>query len=159
MKVGHSIVAREEINLNIPAETVRKFIKTPERILDYYPGGKSCGELAQDGYFYCRAASVISLLQVIEDSPQYVRLRVWTATSCPEPYTVDELKARAFFVMDEGWELEEKDGRTRLLRTWFDVNKIRLRFLPMASMIKWTVKKESRLISQRWEARFQEEAK
>ncbi len=157
MNVRQSFVAEESISLNIPSDIVRRYIQTPERILDYYPGGRECGRVDQEGYFYCRGDNGISLLQVTEDKPDYVALRVWTSTSCQQPYTVAALQARAFFVMDEGWILRANGQRTELIRTWGNLHKIRLRFLPIAWMIRRTVGEESQQIAHRWEQQARSE--
>jgi len=146
------IICQETLIIDAPSNKVREFIKTPERILDYYPGAKEGGVLEAGRYFYCQGGSGISLLEIITDKPQQVYLKVWTAMSCPKPFSVESIKANAFFIMEEDWKLEAQGNKTQLSKSWLNLEKIKLRFLPMAWIIRRSVKKESQLMAQKWAA-------
>ena len=119
--------------------------------MDYYPGGKDCGELEKGRSFYCEGSAGVSLLEITLDEPDRIYMKVWTASRCSKPYTADKLKRAAFFTMDEDWRLEAQGEQTTLTRYWLNINKGKMRFLPMAWLIRKTVKKESQLIIEKWE--------
>lgn len=150
MTENNVLVAQETILLNTSIETVRSFIKTPARILDYYPAGNDCGELESNRYFYCKGVGGISLLEITKDEPEHVCLKVWTAVYCRKPYTVENLKKNAFFIMSEDWRMESKNDQTQLIKSWLNLKKIKLRFLPMAWIVRNSIKKESQLMAEKW---------
>lgn len=150
MTESNLLIAQKTILINAPVEMVRRFIKTPSRILDYYPGGNECGELKGGRYFYCKGLVGVSLLEVTKDEPQGVYLKVWTAAYCSSPYTVEKLKKNAFFIMEEDWQLESKSDQTQLIKSWLNLKKIKLRFLPVAWIVRKSVKKECQLIAEKW---------
>ncbi len=108
----------------MPADTARRFITTPERIADYYPGARDSGVLEADHAFYCRGGAGTSLFKVLRDEPGFVTLRVWTAMRAKPPFSAEVLERDAFFVMDEDWKIEpEGDGATRLTKAWRNLSK------------------------------------
>lgn len=148
----HRLIHREVLHLRIPTATVRRFIKTPARIGDYYPGARDWGVIQDERVFYCGGSAGISLFEVLEDEPHRVRLRVWTARGLSSPPDTDALKEAAFFVMDEDWELTEVEGGTTLTKSWHRLEKRRLRFLPMAFIIRRAIPRESEKMVAKWEA-------
>ena len=77
-----SIVYQDLIELEAPPETVREFIVTPERILDYYPGGIEGGVIEPGAAIYCRSEASVSLLQVDQaaSTPDTLVLDVFTGS-------------------------------------------------------------------------------
>ncbi len=147
-----SIAYQDIIELEAPPETIREFIMTPERILDYYPGGIEGGVIEPGAAIYCRSRSGISLLQVDQaaSTPGTLVVDVFTAGKLEPPYTIDRLREAAFFSMVEDWHLESAGSGTRLTKTWRDIRKYRMRFLPIKMMVVRGAKSESEALRAGW---------
>ncbi len=147
-----SIAYQDIIELEAPPETIREFIMTPERILDYYPGGIEGGVIEPGAAIYCRSRSGISLLQVDQaaSTPGTLVVDVFTVGKLEPPYTIDRLREAAFFSMVEDWHLESAGSGTRLTKTWRDIRKHRMRFLPIKMMVVRGAKSESEALRAGW---------
>ena len=140
------------MELRATPEQVRSFITTPERILDYYPGGLEGGELVPGQAIYCLARTGVSLLEVdtAQSRSDTVVVAVYTARKLKAPYTVERIKRAAFFRMVEDWQIEPSAGGTILTKTWRDVEKYRLRFLPMQAIVRSGAKSETQALIHGW---------
>ena len=130
---------------------IREFIKTPERIADYYPGAKSTGTCDQPNFFYVKGKSGVSLFEVTADSDELVSLRVWTARPFDGPYDIPSIQKRAFFIMDEDWHLEDDNGKTRLTKVWLNLQKRAMKLMPMGLIVRLSIPSEAKLMISRWE--------
>jgi hypothetical protein len=146
-------VHREVIPLLADPETVRDFIMTPDRILDYYPAPMGGGVIEPDSSIYCRGKSGVSLLEVdpSESDQRHLVIKVTTATPVEPPFTAERIKAAAFFTMLEDWELEPTEPGTRLTKTWRDIRKSRLRFLPMSFIVRKSARAETPKLRAAWD--------
>ncbi len=150
--MADEVVHEETLDLRVPAATVRRFIMTPERIADYYPGVRDCGVLEAGRIFYCRGGAGTSLFEVLQDEPGFVKLRVWTAMRAKPPFSAEALERDAFFVMDEDWKIEATgEAETRLTKTWRNLHKRKLRWLPMAMIVRRSIPEEARKMVALWE--------
>lgn len=147
------IVHQETIRLRVTPQQIKRFILTPERILDYYPGGIDDGILEPGQSIYCRAKSGISILELVPQECQEskVVVKVTTATKIEPPYTVERIKASVFFTMIEDWEMETDQQGTLLTKTWRNIEKHKMKFMPMSFMVKRGAKKESAHLAKPWE--------
>ncbi len=147
------IVHREVVPLLADPETVRDFIMTPDRILDYYPAAIDGGILEPGSSIYCRGKSGISLLEVdpSESDHRHLVVKVTTATALDPPFTAERIKAATFFTMVEDWELEPAEPGTRLTKTWRDIRKSRLRFLPMRFIVRRSARAETPKLRAAWD--------
>jgi len=150
--VAGDVICEETMVIHAPVETLRRFIKTPERIADYYPGASGFGVFKAGHTFYCRGRAGTSLFEVLRDEPGFVTLRVWTAMRAKPPYAAEGLERDAFFVMDEDWRIEpEGEGGARLTKTWRNLRKRKLRWLPMAMIVRRAIPDEAKKMVERWE--------
>lgn len=147
------VICEETLMIRAPAEAVRRFITTPERIADYYPGAGDCGVLEAGRHFFCQGGAATSLFEVLQDEPGFVKLRVWSVMRAKPPFTAEALERNAFFVMDEDWKIEATgEAETRLTKTWHNLHKRRLRWLPIAMIVRRAIPEEARKMVARWEA-------
>ncbi|MEH6467113.1 MAG: hypothetical protein V7711_04070 [Pseudomonadales bacterium] len=146
------IVHRETIALHITAAQVKTFIITPERILDYYPDGFDGGVIEAGRSIYCRAKSGISLLELVEEESydKKIVVKVTTASHIKPPYTKDRIKAATFFTMIEDWEIEPTDQGSVLTKTWRDIKKYKMKFMPMSFLVRRGAKSESAVLQKAW---------
>lgn len=147
-KVAHT----EVIDLAVSPEQVRDFIMTPERILDYYPDPIEGGVITAGASIYCRGKAGVSLLEVLpeESSDELVVVKVTTALKLKAPFTEERIRAAVFFTMIEDWALTETDQGTRLTKTWRDIKKAKLKFMPMGTIVRKSAIKESHKLRQSW---------
>jgi hypothetical protein len=150
-------VHTEIIQLRATAAQVKEFIMTPERILDYYPSGIDCGVIEPGMSLYCRGKSGVSLLEldVAESNDKKLVVNVTTAMNLSPPFTAERIKDAVFFTMVEDWKVEPHDSGTQLTKTWRDIKKFKLRFLPMRSIVKKSARAESASLKNSWDATAQ----
>jgi len=134
-----------------PAQ-VRDFITTPERILDYFPNPIEGDVLDPGRAIYCRGKAGISLLEVDEasSSENLVVVLVSTARGLKPPYTAERIRQATFFTMIEDWRLEPSPTGTTLTKTWRDIHKYKLRFLPMSRIVRAGARSESKTLVECW---------
>ncbi len=147
-----TIAYQDVIELEAPPEKVREFIMTPERILDYYPGGIDGGVIEPGAAIYCRSKSGVSLLQVDQaaSTPETLVVDVFSAGKLEPPYSVEKIREAAMFSMVEDWHLEPNGSGTRLTKTWRDIRKYKMRFLPMKMLVVKGAKSESAELREGW---------
>lgn len=145
-------IHQEEILLSASPEHVKSFVLTPARIMDYYPGGIDSGVLEPGNSFFCRGKAGVSLLERIADecSPDKIVLKVSTARHVTPPITAAKIRANAFFTMIEDWEIFPHPSGSRLIKSWRDIEKIKLRFLPLAFIVRHTAKAETGKLQTAW---------
>jgi hypothetical protein len=151
--IKSSIVHREVILLCAPPAQVKEFILTPERILDYYPSAIDCGVIEPGSSFFCRGKSGVSLLELdtSQSSERTVVLRVTTAMKLDPPFTAKKIKDATFFTMVEDWEVEPHELGSRLTKTWRDIKKKRLKYLPLRSIVKKSARAETKKLKLAWD--------
>lgn len=150
---SNPIAHQEVIQLQASIEQVRAFIMTPERILDYYPGPIG-GEVIEQGLsFYCQGKSGVSLLELDQNqsTENTIVLNVTTATNLKPPFTPERIKANTFFTMVEDWALTPTAQGTQLTKTWRDIKKTKLKFLPMGLIVRKSAKAESEKLRKAWD--------
>ncbi|MCH2170545.1 SRPBCC family protein [Myxococcota bacterium] len=152
-KEKSNIVHTEVMELEASVEQVRSFIMTPERILDYYPGGVGAGELEPGHALYCHGAAGVSILERIEDecTESCVVVNVITAFGLEPPYTRERIEQNVGFTMIEDWELTPNGAGTTLTKTWRDVTSMGPDPFPTDAIREGAIH-ESPLLVQRWNA-------
>lgn len=147
------IIHREVIHLDATPDQVRSFVLTPERILDYYPGGFDCGVFEAGQSFYCRGKSGVSLLELDPSASDDVTrvIKVTTSLKAKPPYTAQGIRDQVFFTMYEDWQIEPDGAGTRLTKTWRDLEKHQLRIMPMGFIVKRSAKGETAVLKQAWD--------
>jgi len=146
------IIHRDVLQLNASPELVREFIMTPERIADYFPGVNDCGAFEAGKSIWCSAKTGVCLLELVEEesSDLKVTMNVITARKVAEPYSAEVIKANAFMSMVEDWEIEANGSGTQLTKIWRDVVMYKMKWFPMATMIRWTTKGEHPKLVNGW---------
>jgi hypothetical protein len=148
-----NIVHQEQIELLAPPERVREFIMTPARILDFYPAPIEGGVIVPGASIYCRGKTGVSLMERVssESSDDILVLKVTTATNIKPPFTAERIRSAVFFTMIEDWELEKTPAGTRLTKTWRDINKYKLKFLPMGMIVRRSARSETAKLKASWD--------
>lgn len=146
------IVHRDVMQLNVAPERVREFIMTPERIADYFPDVIDCGTFEAGKSIWCSSKTGVSLLEFVEaETTQWkLTMNVVNASKMAAPYTVEAIKANPFMTMVEDWEIEASDDGTRLTKTWRNVVKHKMKWLPMNLLIRRTAKAEHQILVDSW---------
>jgi carbon monoxide dehydrogenase subunit G len=146
------IVHRDVMQLTAAPEQVREFIMTPERIADYFPGVIDCGTFDAGKSIWCSSKTGVSLLEFVEEECTQWKLTmaVVNASKMATPYTAEAIKANPFMTMVEDWEIEARDGGTRLTKTWRNVVKHKMKWLPMNLLIRRTAKAEHQKLVDSW---------
>ncbi len=147
-----AIIHRDVLQLSVSPEQVREFIMTPERIADYFPGVIDCGAFEAGKSIWCSAKSGVCLLQLVEEesSEFKVTMNVITARKLSQPYSAKAIKANVFMSMVEDWEIEPRGRGTQLTKTWRNVVMHKMKWLPMATLIRWTTKGEHQKLVDGW---------
>ena len=147
-----SIVHRDVLQLDATPEQVREFIQTPERIADYFPHVIDCGTFRAGKSIWCSSTTGVSLLEFVEAETTRWKLtmNVVNAGRMAAPYTAAAIKANPFMSMVEDWEIEASDGGTRLTKTWRNVVKHKMKWLPMGLLIRRTAKDERQKLVDGW---------
>ena len=146
------IVHRDVMQLDAAPKRVREFIKTPERIADYFPHVIDCGTFEAGKSIWCSSKTGVSLLEFVEEETTQWKLtmNVVNASKMAVPYTAEAIKANPFMTMVEDWEIEANDGGTRLTKTWRNVVKHKMKWLPMGLLIRMTAKGEHQKLVDGW---------
>ena len=147
------LVNQEIILLAATPEQVKEFILTPERILDYYPSAKVCGVFDSRRSFFCGGKSGISLLELdaAQSSDNTLVLKVTTSLKVEPPYTAQKIRDSVFFTMYEDWQVEPHNSGSRLTKTWRDIEKHKLRFMPLQLIVKRSSRAESKKLKEGWD--------
>ena len=146
------IVHRDVMQISATPVQVRQFIMTPERIADYFPGVIDCGTFEVGKSIWCSAKTGVSLLELAEAETTEWKLtmNIVNASRMPEPYSVEAIKADPFMTMVEDWQIEANDGGTRLTKTWRNVVKHKMKWVPMGLLIRKTAKAEHQVLIDSW---------
>jgi len=138
-----NIVHVDTMLMHATSEQVLRFIITPERVMDYYPDATGCGTFETGKAIWCSNKTGVSLLEVV-DRPAHnkVTLRVITANGLTPPFSIEHIKAKPFLTMFEDFLVEANADGVTLTKTWRDITKHKMRFLPMGLIIKLTAKGE-----------------
>jgi len=151
--MSQSIVHREVLQLKATPEQVKRFVLTPERILDYYPGAITGAVLDEGQAIICQGKSGVSIIERVdtESHAGQLTVKVTTATSFSGALTRENVMANVFFTMIEDWALAEVDGGTRLTKTWRNIEKKKMKFLPMGLIVRMSAKGESKKLRLAWD--------
>jgi hypothetical protein len=148
-----NIVHCEVIELQATPDQVREFIMTPQRILDYYPSPIEGGIIEPGKKIYCRGKAGVSLLELMaqDSDEQLLVIKVTTATNLRPPYTEERILSARFFTMYEDWKLTGTATGTRLTKTWRDIEKHKMKFLPMSVIVRRSARAESNELKVAWD--------
>lgn len=146
------VIHVDVMQMNATPEQVLRFIITPERVMDYYPGAIDCGTFVEGKAIWCSTKQGVSLLELI-DTPaaNKLSLRVLTANGVKPPYSIEQIEAHPFLTIIEDFEVVAKDGGTQLTKTWRDIIKHKMKFLPMGFIIRSTAKGEHQRQIDAWD--------
>ena len=147
-----SIVCRDVMQLSASPSQVRRFIMDPQRIADYYPGVLDFGTFTAGKAIWCSGKAGVSLLALSESESTSSKLvlTVISSRSVRKPYTIEGIKADPFLSMVEDWEIAAQDGGTLLTKTWRDVVKHKMKWLPMNLIIRRTARAEHQKLIDAW---------
>ncbi len=146
------LIHQETMQLKASAKIIRKFIMTPDRILDYYPSPIAGGVLIPDRAIYCRGKSSISMLETVEaeSNDNKIVVKVTVANRLKPPFTKFRIEDAVFFTMIEDWKIEDVGDASILIKTWRDLQQVKMKFLPMAYVIRRSAKAESKKLVTAW---------
>ena len=148
------VVHTEVLSLEATPEQVRRFILTPERILDYYPNPVEGGVFAEGEAIWCRGEMGVSMLALLPEASNddLVVVEVTTAIGLEAPYTRERIEANATFTMVEDWALEATGSGTTLTKSWRDVKADGPEPFPLAEGVKQGAIHESPVLIAAWNA-------
>jgi len=154
------ITHRDVMQLSAAPSQVRQFIMDPQRIADYFPDVLDYGTFAAGKAIWCSGKTGVTLLALNESESTESKLvmTVITNRSLRKPYTIEGIKADPFLSMVEDWEIEAKDGGTLLTKTWRDVVKHKMKWLPMSFIIRRTARAEHQKLIDAWDKTAQGES-
>ncbi|WP_101756870.1 hypothetical protein [Oceanicoccus sp. KOV_DT_Chl] len=148
------IAHQEQLALQISCQQGAAFAMTPQRILDYFPGGVGCGTFTPGQAIYCYNTAVVSLLELIavdEDDLGSILLsiKVTTAPFSQVPLSAQEIKTASFFSMIEDWQFEALSNGSLLTKTWRDIS-VEGDAMEMAAIVRDSAITESQQLISRW---------
>jgi hypothetical protein len=148
----NKIICRDVMQLDASPEQVHQFITDPQRIADYFPDLIDYGTFEAGKAIWCSGKSGVTLLELNEkeSSDSKLVLTVVTSNTLKPPYTVERIKAEPFLSMVEDWELVAAGGGTALTKTWRNVVKHRMKWLPIGFIIRRTAKSEHAKLVNAW---------
>jgi len=151
--MSQSIVHREVLQLRATPEQVKRFVLTPERILDYYPGAITGVVLEEGQAIICQGKSGVSLIEKVanESHGGQLTVKVTTATAFDGALTRENVMDNVFFTMMEDWAVAAVDGGTQLTKTWRNIEKKKMKFLPMGLIVRMSAKGESKKLRLAWD--------
>jgi carbon monoxide dehydrogenase subunit G len=151
--MNKSMVHREVIQLAATPEQVKQFVLTPERILDYFPGAMGGVVLEENQAIICQGKSAVSLIEYMpnESHEGQMTVKVTTATPFKGALTRENVMTNIFFTMTEDWAVEAVGGGTRLTKTWRDIEKMKMKLLPMTLIVRMSAKGESKKLQAAWD--------
>ena len=154
MSASESIVHTEVMELEASPEQVRRFILTPDRILDYFPAPVEGGVIEPERTIWCRGEMGTSMLELLPDesSEHLVVVKVTTALGLDAPYTRDRIESGCTFTMIEDWALEPTATGTRLTKSWRDVAASGPEPFPIADAVREGAIHESAQLIAGWNA-------
>ena len=138
--------------LQATAQQVRRYVMTPERIMDYYPHAIA-GDVIEPGkLIMCRSLFTVSLLELIEEKQggKHLVVKVTSALLFKPPFSVQRIESAGFFSMVEDWIIDETDEQTKLTKIWRDIHQQKLRWLPLAFIVRRSANKESEQLCRAW---------
>jgi hypothetical protein len=146
------VVHTEVMELRATPAQVRKFILTPERILDYYPDPVDGGVLEPGKAIYCRGGNGVSMLETVESesSDDCLVVLVSTAFGLEAPFTRERIEAACSFTMVEDWALTPTETGTTLTKTWRDVTAIGEMPFLLEDAVREGAKHESAALIEGW---------
>lgn len=137
------IVHIDVMPIHATQEQVLRFIITPERVMDYYPDATGCGTFIPGQAIWCSNKTGVSLLELIgTPSQNSLTLKVTAANGLTPPFSIEKIKAKPFLTMYEDFVVDANADGVELTKTWRDVTKHQMKFLPMNWIIKRTAKGE-----------------
>jgi hypothetical protein len=150
-----NIVHTEIMELVASPALVKKFILTPERILDYYPSPVEGGVLEPGKAIYCRGEMGVSMLERVEHrsaemNDDLIVLKVTTAIGLEAPFTRERIESNATFTMVEDWALAKNGTGTTLTKSWRDVESVGPEPFPLAETVKQSAIHESPQLVEAW---------
>jgi len=139
----HKIVHVDHMLIHASPEQVRRFIISAERVMDYYPDATACGTFEAGKSIWCSNKTGVSLLEVVgTPTDNKITLRVVAANGLTPPFSIEQIKAKPFLTMYEDFLIETHRDGVQLTKTWRDIIKHQMKFLPMGLIIKLTAKGE-----------------
>ena len=147
-----NITHQDVMQLTASPEKVRRFLRDPERIADYYPALIEYGNFEEGKTYWCCGEVGVALFEIIEEccTDTRVTMRISTSLSAEKPYTIAGIKAAIFISMIEEWNVIPKNGGCEITKTWLDVELHQMKDLPIADMIRETAEEEHSKIVNAW---------
>ena len=152
-----SLIHEEQGLFAATPNQLRQFILSPEAVLDYFPNPIEAWVIEEGKSIFCRGWQACSVIELVETSNDglHVITKVSNAMLFKKPFTKNRVEKHCFFTMYEDWILKPQAGMTLVTKRWRDVEKQKLKCLPIASVVKMTAKKEQAVIIDAWSKRAQ----
>lgn len=147
------LVHRETMELAGTPDQIRRFIMTPDRILDYFPGAIEGQVLEAGKAILCHGGAATSILEVDEaaSTPDCLVVLVTSAMGLEAPFSREQVEAAAAFTMIEDWKLTPNGTGTTLEKSWRDVRLMRELPIDMVEAVREGAKHETAALIDGWD--------
>lgn len=149
----HNLLFQETLVLRARPSQIRRFIFTPDRVLDYTPGGIEGGVFQEGRAIWCRGETDVTLIEFREEESTEDRAVVFlcTAIGLEPPFSAERIRAGAMFTLFEDWEFtSEPDGTTTVRKSWRDLVVLAEVQFPLEDAIRDTLEAESEPLVEKW---------
>ena len=149
-----NIVHTDVFTLAASAGQVREFLRSPERIADYYPGATAYGDFEPGSSYWILSELGSALFEILEPrcTETMVAMHITTSFSKEKPESPAAIKAEPFITMIEEWDVQPKGTGCEIIKSWMDVELHQMKDLPMADMIRQSASEEQAVIINAWNA-------
>lgn len=132
-----------------PADIIKSYILTPERIMDYFPAARKAYALAP-GKCIISAWNGATLLETREISSDGLTLQMEVSSALIffPPFTAQKIQQQALFSMTEIWQLTPLPQGCQLKKSWGNIKQNRLTFIPIKkAVVNSAIKEEAALVN------------
>lgn len=153
------LVHREVFELRATPEQVRRFIVTPERIMDYNPPAIEAGMLEEAHSVWFRTSQSVTMVERIEDecTDECVVVRATVAPGLAAPPTAEAVRSAATITLFEDWEIQATELGAMVTKSWRDARAFIELPYSLDEAIRETAKAEGPALVENWNAAAQRE--
>lgn len=132
------ITHQDVIQLSVPAQDVRQFLRDPVRMSEYYPDLEEYGNFKEGISYWCRGSAGVSLFEILEErcTDTMVSMLVTTSARVQKPYTPEAIKVAPTVSMLEDWDVIPTSNGCQITKTWLDLKSYDEDAMPLEKLIK-----------------------
>ena len=143
---------QEKMRVAAPPEMVQQWILAPEKVLEYAPGPVDCGLFRPGEQVWIRLKTGVTLLEKVheESTDNRTTVRVTASTLKRNPTSVTEIESNRLMTFYEDWDLIRADSGTQIQKTWRDLTKHKMRWMPFGWLIQRSAKRDAAALEAAW---------